>query len=71
MKMKPYEITINMNNIFKECYFVGDTDSDGLSANLNQLKFIKANYGYGQKQDWSEVTIFNSIDQFNEILKLI
>ena len=62
---------INMNNIFKECYFVGDTDSDGLSANLNQLKFIKANYGYGQKQDWSEVTIFNSIDQFNEILKLI
>ena len=62
---------INMNNIFNECYFVGDTDSDGLSANLNQLKFIKANYGYGQKQDWSEVTIFNSIDQFNEILKLI
>jgi len=62
---------INMNNIFNECYFVGDTDSDGLSANLNQLKFIKANYGYGKKQDWSEVTIFNSIDQFNEILKLI
>jgi phosphoglycolate phosphatase len=52
-------------------FFVGDTVNDGLSANLSQLKFIKANYGYGRDQDWTKVNIFKEIQQFAEILKVI
>jgi phosphoglycolate phosphatase len=56
---------------FNSSFFVGDTVNDGLSANLNQLNFIKANYGYGQNQDWSKVNTHQEIHQFAEILKLI
>ena len=52
---------LNSNNTFINSYFVGDTVNDGLSANLNQLKFIRANYGYGSNQDWSRVIISQSI----------
>jgi len=62
---------INQNQSFHGSYFIGDTVNDGLSANLNQLPFIKACYGYGQNQDWSKVTIHNEIHQFIEILDLI
>ena len=62
---------INQQNIFHKCFYVGDTVNDGLSANLNNLNFIKANYGYGQKQDWSKVRIFKSIKEFNEIITLL
>ena len=62
---------INQNPSFHGGYFVGDTMNDGLSANLNQLSFIKACYGYGRDQDWSKVTTFKKIHQFIEILKLI
>jgi len=47
---------INQNPSFLGSYFIGDTVNDGLSANLNQLPFIKACYGYGRNQDWSKVT---------------
>jgi phosphoglycolate phosphatase len=33
---------VNQNNLFHGSYFIGDTVNDGLSANLNKLKFIKA-----------------------------
>ena len=62
---------LNKNQIFYESYFIGDTVYDGLSANLNQLKFIKACYGYGRNQDWSKVNIHQKVYQFSEILKLI
>ena len=62
---------INQNNSFYGGYFIGDTVNDGLSANLNQLSFIKACYGYGQEQDWSKVASFQEIHQFIEIIKLI
>ena len=62
---------INQNPSFQGSYFIGDTVNDGLSANLNQLPFIKACYGYGRDQDWSKVTSYKEIHQFNEILKLI
>ena len=62
---------INQNQIFQGSYFIGDTVNDGLSANLNQLPFIKACYGYGRDQDWSKVTTHQEIHQFIEILKLI
>ena len=62
---------INYNGSFLGGYFIGDTVNDGLSANLNQLPFIKACYGYGRDQDWSKVTTYQEIHQFIEILKLI
>ena len=62
---------INQNISFQGSYFIGDTVNDGLSANLNQLPFIKACYGYGRDQDWSKVTSYQEIHQFFEILKLI
>jgi len=62
---------ININNIFMNSYFVGDTVNDGISANLNQLKFIKASYGYGQEQEWSKVNIKKSINSFNELVFLL
>jgi phosphoglycolate phosphatase len=62
---------INQNKSFHGSLFIGDTVNDGLSANLNRLKFIKANYGYGREQDWSMVSIYKEIHQFIDILKLI
>jgi phosphoglycolate phosphatase len=62
---------INQNESFHGSYFIGDTVNDGLSANLNQLPFIKASYGYGRYQDWGKVITYKEIHQFIEILKLI
>ena len=61
---------INQNKSFHESYFIGDTVNDGLSANLNQLPFVKACYGYGRDQDWSKVTLYQEIHKFSEILDL-
>ena len=62
---------INHNASFHGSYFVGDTVNDGLSANLSQLLFIKANYGYGRSQDWTEVITYREIHRFIEVLNLI
>jgi len=62
---------VNHNESFRTSYFIGDTLNDGLSANQNKLKFIKACYGYGRNQDWTKVTVYKEINQFIEILKLI
>ena len=59
------------NNSFNKAFFVGDTVNDGLSANLNQLPFILARYGYGRDQDWSKVNVKKDIQNFSEILQLI
>ena len=63
------EILKNTN--FTKAFFVGDTVNDGLSANLNQLPFILARYGYGRDQDWSKVNVKKDIQNFSEILQLI
>jgi phosphoglycolate phosphatase len=62
---------MNQNKSFHGSYFIGDTVNDGLSANLNQIPFIKACYGYGPNQDWSKITLYYEIHRFSEILKLI
>jgi len=59
------------HNNFNNAFFVGDTVNDGLSANLNQLPFILASYGYGRDQDWSKVNVKKDIQNFSEILQLI
>jgi len=61
---------IEKDSDFHSAYFVGDTVGDGLSANNSHTPFIKASYGYGQAQDWSEVTITQFINALDELLKL-
>ena len=50
------------NKDFKESFFVGDTKADGIAARENNLNFIKANYGYGYLQDWSNIPIYADIN---------
>lgn len=70
-KNKIVKEIIEKENIFKKSFFVGDTVNDGLSANLNKLKFIKVKYGYGRDQEWSSVKVYNQINNFSELYKLI
>jgi phosphoglycolate phosphatase len=62
---------INQDSTFYGSYFVGDTVNDGVSANANKLKFIKANYGYGKNQDWSNIKIIKAVNIFSEIIQNI
>jgi phosphoglycolate phosphatase len=57
-------------NQFDAIYLIGDTLNDGKAAQINDIPFIRADYGYGKDQDWSEVKIFKAIEQFNEVLNL-
>lgn len=58
---------LKLNPEFKSSFFVGDTISDALAAKKNELKFIKANYGYGKNQGWKNVTINKKIDNFEDL----
>ena len=69
-KHKMINAIIEKDVSFKDAYFVGDTVGDGLSANINHVPFIKATYGYGQAQDWSGVTVLQTINSLDELLKL-
>mgnify|MGYP000271009447 FL=1 len=69
-KQQMIEGIIQKDNDFKGAYFVGDTVGDGLSANISHTPFIKASYGYGQAQDWSGVTVLQTINSLDELLKL-
>ena len=62
---------LNDNINFNKALFIGDTVNDGLSANLNEMPFIKAKYGYGRDQDWSKVNVKKGIQHFSEILQFI
>ena len=69
-KQQMIEDIIQRDVSFKDAYFVGDTIGDGLSANLSHMPFIKASYGYGQSQDWSDITIVKAIDKIDELLTI-
>ena len=62
---------LNNDKNFNKAFFIGDTVNDGLSANLNELPFVKAHYGYGRDQDWSKVNVMQSIHKLSEILEFI
>jgi phosphoglycolate phosphatase-like HAD superfamily hydrolase len=61
---------IKNNPQFSNAYFVGDTENDGTAAMQNNLNFIKVNFGYGQKQKWSNVNVHSSINNFNELTNI-
>ena len=53
---------------YSKILLVGDTLIDGITAEKNEIDFIKVNYGYGREQDWQGINIFKSIDKFDELL---
>ena len=55
------------NELFKDSFYVGDTEGDSLSANENMLNFIKANYGYGREQEWLDHKIYAEINCISEL----
>ena len=52
---------------YEEIYFVGDTVNDGITANENNIPFIFAKFGYGEKQDWSKIEIAKTISSLKDI----
>ena len=52
---------------YEEIYFVGDTVNDGITANENNIPFIFAKFGYGEKQDWSKIEITKTISSLKDI----
>ena len=53
---------------YDDIFFVGDTKTDGMCANHNQIKFIKANYGYGKLESWHDINIFFEIEKIDELI---
>ena len=53
---------------YSKILLVGDTLNDGITAEKNEIDFIKVNDGYGREQDWQGINIFKSIDKFDELL---
>jgi phosphoglycolate phosphatase len=56
------------DNHYANSFLIGDTVIDGLAANENKIQFIRANYGYGKKEDWSNVKLFNEIEKISDLL---
>jgi len=52
---------------YEEIFFVGDTVNDGITANENNIPFIFAKFGYGEKQDWSKIEITKTISSLKDI----
>ena len=53
---------------FKKAFFVGDTIGDASAAISKNLKFIKADYGYGGNQDWTSFKIYKEIKKIEDLL---
>ena len=58
----------NKDNDFKEAFFVGDTTNDAIAAKNCNLKFIKAAYGYGTQENWTNISIHRSIESLSELI---
>jgi phosphoglycolate phosphatase len=61
---------INSYEGFKNAYFVGDTSLDGVAAKKNKIKFIKANYGYGNEDIWENIETEYEINSLTDILDI-
>jgi phosphoglycolate phosphatase len=55
---------------FNGANFVGDTVGDGLSANISNIPFIMATYGYGSGQNWKGVAIHEKINSIKELISI-
>jgi phosphoglycolate phosphatase len=54
----------------KDTFFIGDTINDAKSALSNNIKFIRARYGYGKNENWNNIDTIFEIDDFNDLLKI-
>lgn len=50
--------------------FVGDTTGDGKAAELSQVPFVRAHYGYGQAEDWTDIAIHHHITEIAALMSL-
>ena len=55
---------------FQESFFVGDTLNDALCAKENELRFIKASYGYSEENGWENFEIYQDISSPIRILEI-
>jgi len=55
---------------FQQSFFVGDTLNDAICAKDNRLKFIKASYGYSEKNGWDDMDIYQEILEPRSILEI-
>jgi len=55
---------------FQQSFFVGDTLNDAICAKDNRLKFIKASYGYSEKNGWDDMDIYQEISEPRSILEI-
>jgi len=55
---------------FQESFFVGDTLNDALCAKENELRFIKASYGYSEANGWDNFEIYQDISNPINILEI-
>ena len=66
---------IKLKNVDKKkydkVYLVGDTIIDSQAASCNNILFIKASYGYGKNQDWTNEKIYTSISNINQLLEIL
>lgn len=53
---------------FEEIFLIGDTLSDGIAANKLNIKFLKAVYGYGSTQDWSQINVYREISSLSDLI---
>ena len=53
---------------FEEIFLIGDTLSDGIAANKLNIKFLKAVYGYGSTQDWSQINVYREISSLRDLI---
>ena len=59
---------ILLDDSFKDAYFVGDTLGDAKAAKNNNLRFIRALYGYGKNEDWNKLNSHKEIEKFTDII---
>lgn len=62
-------LKINKNE-YEKIYLVGDTISDGIAGRVHKIPFIRAEYGYGKKENWLRIPIYKKIQKFNEIISI-
>ena len=56
---------------FKNSFYVGDTTGDAKAADFNNLRFIKAKYGYGKMQNWDSVESHKEIESIGELISIL
>ena len=62
---------ISSDKDFKDSFYVGDTTGDYKAADFNNLRFIKAKYGYGKMQNWDSIKSHKEIESIGELVSIL